>query len=158
MPTGPSSLHKLAPSEMRVPTICVAGGLTAWLVSTGSVADTPWATAVFGVVVAFAWCFAGLAALRRRPDNRAGRLVVLVGLAWLRKLLAFTSVSLLYTIGLFLGTLYFAVLVHLLLAFPGGRLTARLDRIVVAAAYVDTTLVFGLSVLFGDPGDPGVEN
>jgi signal transduction histidine kinase len=158
MATGPSSLHKLAPSEMRVATICVAGALTAWLVGTGGVADAPWATAIFGVVVAFAWCFAGLAALRRRPENRTGRLMVLVGLAWLGSLLAFTSVSVLYTIGLFLGTLYFAVLVHLLLAFPGGRLTARLDRIVVAAAYVDTTLIFGLSVVFGDPNDPGVEN
>jgi signal transduction histidine kinase len=158
MATGPSSLHKLAPSEMRVATICVAGALTAWLVGTGDVADTPWATALLGVTVAFAWCFAGLAALRRRPANRTGRLMLLVGVAWLGSLLAFTSVSLLYTVGLFLGTLYFAVLVHLLLAFPSGRLIGRLDRIVVVAAYVDTALVFNLSVLFGDPGDPGVSN
>src|SRR5689334_13699039 len=113
MATDPSSLHKLGPSEMRVATICIAGALTAWLVGTGGVADTPWATAAFGVVVAFAWCFAGLAALRRRPENRTGRLMLLVGLGWMASLLAFTSVSLLYTIGLFLGTLYFAVLVHL---------------------------------------------
>src|SRR4051794_9155203 len=134
MATGPSSLHKLAPSEMRVATICVAGALTAWLVGTGGVVDTPLANALLGVAGAFAWCFAGLAALRRRPENRTGRLMLLVGVAWLGSLLAFTSVSLLYTVGLFLGTVYFAVLVHLLLAFPSGRLTGRLDRIVVVAA------------------------
>ena len=140
------------------PALGAAGGLTAWLVGTGGIVESPWPTAALGTIVGFAWCFTGLAAWRRRPANRTGRLMLLVGLAWWASLLTFASVSWLYTIGLFLGVLYCALFVHVLLGFPGGRLERGVERIVVLAAYVDTTVVFGLSVPFDDPGVAGVEN
>jgi signal transduction histidine kinase len=140
------------------PAILVAGGAIAWLVGTGDIAESPWLTAALWTAVGLAWCFTGLAARRRRPANRTGALMALVGLTWFAKLLGLTAVSLLFTIGLLLAVLILAVLVHLLLAFPTGRLEDRASRLVVGAAYLDTTVPVWLSALFDDPRERGVEN
>jgi signal transduction histidine kinase len=124
-----------------LPAIFIAGGLVTWQIGTGGRADSPWPTAILGAIVGFAWCLTGLAAWRRRPENRTGWLMILVGLAWWAGLLQFASPAWLSSIGDALGALFFAVFVHLLLAFPSGRLEARAERILVAVAYVDTTVV-----------------
>src|SRR5215210_3983379 len=107
--------------------ICVVAALTGWLVGPGGTADRAWPAAVLGPVVGLAWCFAGLAAWGRRPENRTGLLMVCVGLAWLLGLLQFAGVSLLYTVGVLVGPLFMAVFIHLLLAFPAGGLDSHLS-------------------------------
>ena len=48
----------------------------------------------------------------------------------------------LYTVTLAIELVGYAVFVHLLLAFPSGRLQSRVERgLVAAAAYADVTLV-----------------
>src|SRR5262249_42314757 len=65
---------------------------------------------------------------------------------------------LLYTIGLFLGATFFAVLGHVLLAFPGGRLEGRVSRLLVTAGDLDTIVVVGIGNLFYDGAPGGTRN
>src|SRR5215472_6681634 len=73
----------------------------------------------------FALLFLGLVSWSRRPGSRAGPIMSAAGLAW------------------FLGTLWapavFLVrgpLAQLLLSYPDGRLSSRLERVAVGVAYV----------------------
>jgi signal transduction histidine kinase len=138
------------------PTALAAGGLTAALILTSDVAHSPGLAAALTLVVGLSWCITGLVEWARRPANRIGPLMVAFGFAWFAGRLTFTDWPLLYTIGLFTAALFFAVLGHVLLAFPTGRVEGRLIGGLVLAGYVDTTLVIGVGILFhhGEPGDP----
>jgi signal transduction histidine kinase len=140
------------------PAALAAGGAIAALILTGDIADSPVLTATVGVVVGLSWALIGLDEWRRRPTNRIGPLMVFLAFAWFASLLVYSSVSALYTFGLFFRPLFIAVLNHLLLAFPSGRLQGRLSRAVVVAAYLDTILVVGASVPFQEPDAEGVTN
>jgi signal transduction histidine kinase len=138
------------------PAALAAGGVTAALILTSDVAHSRERTAVLTLVVGLSWCVMGLLEWSRRPTKRIGPLMVFFGLAWFAGRLIYSDVPLLHTIGSFLGVLFFAVLGHLLLAFPSGRLERRLTRFLVTAAYVDTIIVIAIASLFdeGNPGDP----
>ncbi len=58
---------------------------------------------MFGPLVG--WCFigTGLYAQRRRPESRAGTLMVVLGFAWFSNAIGTTDVPLLYTLGLITG-------------------------------------------------------
>src|SRR6516162_6507968 len=80
---------------------------------------------IFDAATGFALLFLGLVAWSRRPGSRAGPIMSAAGFAW------------------FLGTLWPpAVFLHrgplaqLLISYPGGRLSSRLQRVGAAAAYV----------------------
>ena len=138
------------------PAALAAGGATAALILTSDVAHSRERIAVLTLVVGLSWCAMGLVEWSRRPANRIGPLMVFFGFAWFAGRLTYSDVPLLHTIGGFLGVLFFAVLGHVLLAFPSGRLEGRLPRFLVAAAYVDTVVVIAIASLFdkGSPGDP----
>ena len=136
--------------------LAVGGGTTA-LTITGDIADSPALTGTIGLAVGLAWSLIGLEEWRRRPARRIGPLMVSLGFAWFAGQLVYASVSPLYTTGLFFRPLFIAVLGHLLLAFPSGRLESRLSRALIVAAYLDTIVVNGASVVFQAP-EPGVEN
>jgi peptidoglycan/LPS O-acetylase OafA/YrhL len=104
------------------PAAVAAGGATAALILSGGIADSPSLTAAIGLAVGLAWSLIGLEEWRRRPGRRIGPLMVFLGFAWFASLLVYSSVSALYTLGLLIRPLFIAVLNHLLLAFPGGRL------------------------------------
>src|SRR5918995_1610235 len=139
------------------PASLVAAGGTAVLVLTGGIADYPGLTATVGLVVGVSWCLTGLEEWRRRPARRIGPLMVFFGFAWFASLLAYTNVSALYTVGQLVRPLFIAVLAHVVLAFPSGRLEGRLARAIVAAAYLNTTVLLAASVVFLEP-DSGVGN
>jgi signal transduction histidine kinase len=139
------------------PAAFAAAGATAALTLTGGIANTPALTATIGVGVGLAWSLIGLEEWRRRPARRVGPLMVFLGFAWFASQLVYASVSPLYTAGNLVRPLFIAVLGHLLLAFPRGRLESRLSRAIIVAAYLDTIVVNGLSVAFQTP-EPGVEN
>jgi signal transduction histidine kinase len=133
------------------PTVLAVGGATAALVVSADVADSPRVTAVMGLVVGLSWCLTGLEEWRRRPTRSIGPLMIFFGFAWFAGLWIYTSVSALYTAGQLVRPLFIAILGHLLLAFPSGRLEDRLARGIMAAAYVDTTLVVAAAVVFMEP-------
>jgi signal transduction histidine kinase len=85
----------------------------------------------------------GLAAWRRRPDSRLGPLMLAAGFAMGLSTLQFATSDLLFTVGAAFDLVPAALLLHLYLAFPEGRLTSRSERIVVGAAYA---IAVGLQV------------
>ncbi len=97
----------------------------------------------------------GLFAWYRRPDNRVGSLMVATGFAWFAGLFSLTDPPLLFTVGAMLNNLFVAAAIHLLLAFPSGRLLNRVDRGIVAFAYLTTTLLFIPPMLAYDPAAHG---
>ena len=138
------------------PVALVAGGLTAAVILTSDVADSPGRTAALGLLVGLSWCFTGLVEWSRRPANRIGPLMVFFGFAWFGSLLERSDVAAVFTSGRFLAALFFAVLGHVLLAFPSGRLEDRFSRALVTVAYIDTTVLIAISVLFreSEPDEP----
>jgi signal transduction histidine kinase len=106
-----------------------------------------------GLVIGWGFIGVGLFAWRRRPDNRVGMLMAGTGFAWLFAGAGLSDLSLPFTIGQVIGTVYFAVVLHLLLAFPSGRLQSRFERRIVAAAYLVTTVLILPLWLFADPAE-----
>ncbi len=110
---------------------CVAGTFVGV-----AVRDLPMVEVAPLMVVGLLFVLAGLVASTRRPDNASGGLLTLTGLAWLLSL-ALTSVDnpVVFTVGVILFPLGLAPLGHLAIAFPGGRLSSRLERVLVAVIY-----------------------
>jgi signal transduction histidine kinase len=103
------------------------------------------------VAIGVAWIAAGLVAAWRRPGNRTGTLLAAVGFLWFFPNVEWWHSSVPFTLVNFLGDLYLAVAAHAVLAFPSGRLSSRLERAVVAAAYVHALVVANLAEPFRDP-------
>jgi len=93
--------------------------------------------ALIAVSLVLGWSFigTGLFAWDRRPENGTGALMVAVGFAWFIQPLASVNSPIVFTAGFLVVNSFYAVLLHLLLAFPSGRLENRRDRRLAAAAY-----------------------
>jgi signal transduction histidine kinase len=87
------------------------------------------------VVVGWVYAAAGLIAWRRRPSNSLGAVMMAGGLAWLAADLASIQVPSVWVVGTIVATVPLAVVVHIVLVFPSGRLTTRAARITVIAGY-----------------------
>lgn len=96
--------------------------------------SAPWVAALF-VVGAWVYAGAGVIASLRRPGSLIGALMTAGAFVWLLAGLWNTSVPALAAVGLVFATVPIALLVHLLLAFPSGRLRGRRPRATVLAAY-----------------------
>ena len=112
-----------------------------------------------GITLAWGFVAVGSFAWLRRPDNRTGLLMTLLGVSVGVSGLGLFDVPALWAIGSMADTVTISLLVHLLLAFPSGRLEGRGARIVVAMAYAAGALQPAL-VLFsrcegeGCPSNP----
>ena len=87
-----------------------------------------------GLRVLVGWAFAGsgLYAWGRRPENRLGPLMTVVGCTYLvAQILTQADSSLLFTLGIWLADAWVVTFVFFLLAFPDGRLTGRFDLVVI---------------------------
>ncbi|HEV2218900.1 MAG TPA: ATP-binding protein [Candidatus Dormibacteraeota bacterium] len=101
-----------------------------------------WYRPLLDILPGSAFILAGLIAWSRRPRNRVGLLLMGVGVGlllgspafvWqLRNLVSPVVVSL---VGAIVSSFWPVMLLHLLLAFPGGLLVSRLDRFVVRFFY-----------------------
>lgn len=108
----------------------------------------PFATSVAFPVTAGLWLGAGALAWLRRPGSRIGPLLCAGGILWLLAGLVSTPPLLLTAIGIVVATVPVAVVLHLLLAFPSGRLRGRASRRLAAAAYLGTTVLQAPFYLF----------
>jgi signal transduction histidine kinase len=106
-----------------------------------------------GLSLLVAWSFlgTGLYAWDRRPDNLTGPLMVALAFSWLLGGLSASNVPGLYIAGSLLNGLPFAILTHLLFAFPSGRLERRADRLFVGLGYFVTTVMPPIGIVFFDP-------
>src|SRR3990170_2211403 len=80
------------------------------------------AFAVLNLLIGWSFVGSGLLAWSRRPENRVGVLMAATGLVWLLGGFQLANDSGLYTLGIATSSLSLALFVHLVLAFPEGRL------------------------------------
>jgi signal transduction histidine kinase len=104
----------------------------------------------FGAV----WIAAGLIAWAKRPKNRTGALMTAVGFLFLVTHLSWGA-PLPFTLVVLVETWGIAVAIHLVVAFPSGRLSTRFERVVVAAAYLSWVVGNGIWLLFWNPVESG---
>jgi signal transduction histidine kinase len=110
---------------------------------------------VLDLVIGAGFTGVGLFAWYRRPDNRVGALMVATGFSWYLVVAGNTSPPLIWTVGNLFNNLFVATAIHLLLAFPSGRLATRVDRALVGLGYAATTIGWLPAVLFIDPAALG---
>jgi len=108
---------------------------------------------LLALVLAAGWSFAftGLFAWDRRPQNNTGALMTAVGFAWFFQGLAASNNEWIFAIGILGQNLSFAILIHLLVTFPSGKLRTRLQIAAVGIAYTATGPLNLLWALFTDP-------
>jgi signal transduction histidine kinase len=105
----------------------------------GEVRDETTAVAALTILAGLSFVGAGLVAWRGRPERLTGALMAGTGFALFAGTLVDANRSVPFTVGLAVSPLASAVLAHLVLAFPDGRLHSGLERFLVAAAYVNAT-------------------
>ncbi|HEU4998280.1 MAG TPA: histidine kinase [Lapillicoccus sp.] len=137
---APSARSSLAAAGTSLRDALVAIGvimaalvLTEYVVPSQSAASV---AAIVDVIAVAAFTVTGLVAWHRRPHNRTGRLMVAAALALWAAGMQGDEIEVLSRIGVLLDSLPLAVLIHLLLAFPSGRLVDRPSRITVTVGYV----------------------
>ncbi|HEX7299285.1 MAG TPA: histidine kinase [Solirubrobacteraceae bacterium] len=106
--------------------------------------------AIFGPIIGAAFIGTGLLAWARQPDNRFGPLMVALGFAYCLSGLIVSTEPWSFSLGLHLIALPYALLLHILVAFPSGRLSTRAERILVAASYLNATVVWWALMLVQD--------
>ena len=111
-------------------------------------------------VLLIGWSFIGSGPVAwRRPDNRFGPLMMIMGFAWFAATLEASNDPLLFSIGRAIASLWIGVFVHALLAFLTGRLETCSARLLVAIYYVDVTVVQLAWLMFVDlEGAPAARN
>lgn len=97
-------------------------------------------------VVFLVYVAAGIIAWHRRPSNRLGALIVVAGLSIYLVGLGNSDVAALQLLGDLAGTLPLVVAIHLLHAYPSGRLRGRGSRILVIAGYAGVLVLQPLQV------------
>jgi signal transduction histidine kinase len=127
--------------QLAVVTVAFAAGALAFGISlTSNHEDLPALQAVLVVFTGWSFIGAGLIARARQPQNRTGLLLIAVGLWWLVAALHASNRSLVFTIGMLISAVPAAFLVHLLVAYPNGRLESQWERVLVATGYGLTTI------------------
>jgi signal transduction histidine kinase len=114
--------------------------------------------AVLTVVVGWSFAASGFVAWDRRPENRVGALLLVLGLWWTVGHLMqppTTSSPLVYTIGEVWRLAWTFGFVFVLLSFPHGRPAARVDRVLAGIVFLAAVPMQVLWLLFLDGVEPG---
>ena len=130
------------------PLALAAGGGALAAVLTSGHEENRILVSVFGLLVGWSFVVAGLIARTRRPENRTGILMIAVGFTFFVGALGDANNSVLFTIGIAFGAIFIAALIHLLLAYPSGRLQSTWERALVIAAYAAAFLANTVPMLF----------
>jgi signal transduction histidine kinase len=131
-------------------------GAAALILTSGHENSRGLATALI-LSAAWGFAFTGLYAWDRRPGNNIGPLMTAIGFAWFFVAMTFSDNEVVFSIGIVGNTLAYAILIHLLLCFPGGRLEGRLNKWVVGLTYFVTTALQALRFVFTVPTDDGCD-
>jgi signal transduction histidine kinase len=130
-------------------TIAVASAVASFaLVLTSNHETYPAARASLIVGLGLIFVAGGLVAIVRRPENRIGLLMVLVGFFWFLSSLVEANRPTIFTIGLAVHLLIYGAFAHVILAYPTGRLETPMARAIVALAYLDVTVIEWVLLLF----------
>ena len=139
-------------AQVRALLLVIAGALgLGMLVGKAQLAPLDLGT-LLEVLVGWSFVACGVLLWTRRPANRLGLLMTLVGMLWLLgRTMTLVPIPVVFTVGIWLTDLWAAAFVLFLLAFPGGRLTSRADRAIVGIFLfvADPSSSFGCC--FGSP-------
>ena len=102
--------------------------------------DHPAVIAVIYPVIALSFVISGLVAWTLRPENGTGRLLTLVGFLWMIQALWESNSPTVYGLAEIFGSLFLAAFVHLMLAFPEGKLATRLEQRLIAGLWLTALL------------------
>jgi signal transduction histidine kinase len=110
-------------------------------------------TATLTVVAGLGLVGAGLVTSFSRPAGRVADLAVLAGLVWFAPVWVGWDKGppLVRSLGMFAAGFAFPLLLHLVVAYPSGRLHATATRALVAAVYLEAALVALGQAFFRDP-------
>ena len=111
--------------------------------------------AICGPLTGWAFIGTGIFAWLRRPENRFGALMTAIGFSTCIAGLRVSTDPVVFVVGLLFITLQWALLYHMLLAFPRGRLPSRFEVGLVVAMYLNSLAVHPVSVLFQDTARDG---
>lgn len=114
----------------------------------GAARDQTTTLAAVTLLAALSFVGSGLVAWRRRPEVWTGALMVAAGFCMLAGSLANFDSAVPFTIGLVVAPVGAAVICHLVLSFPDGRLHSGLERVVVAGAYFVTVPLQVVMLMF----------
>ena len=109
------------------------------------------------LVIGFGFAGVGLFAWYRRPDNPVGVLMVATAFAWYLAMLERTDAPLLFSLGILLENLFVVTAIHLVFAFPAGRLE-KVDRWILGVGYLVVTVGFLPMVMFAGKDTLGCTN
>jgi hypothetical protein len=91
---------------------------------------------IVGAVLGALFVAVGLWTRARWPGDRSGLLLVLTGYGWLAEDLVTSDITAVFALGTLLATASPPLLLHLVLAYPSGRLETRAARMVVIFGYL----------------------
>ena len=150
MPTSPRASQRII---LALAGAGLAFGLVvAWLTLESDHVEDRGFEAALRLLVGWSFIGTGLYAWWRRPENRTGLLMAAIGFAWFATSVSASDNDLVFTIGIALDGIFAAVLGHLLIAFPTGRLATRAERLLVAGVYLSVTVLQLPALLFEDTG------
>jgi signal transduction histidine kinase len=129
--------------------------LGALAIEQGQLRDQSSTYAVLTIVAGVSFIVAGLAAWSRRSERWTSTLMVGAGFVLFAGALAEANRSLPFTIGLAATLIPNAVLAHLVLAFPDGRLHSTLERLLVGGAYLTAVVLQMVMLMFMGIGNVG---
>ena len=115
----------------------------------------PNADLVIGGVTGMLFLAAGVAAHVRRPHAHVGLLMVLAGASLFAEDLQFSWEPWVFILGGFLSHSSIAFSVHLVLAFPTGKLGSVTQRVLAGSAYVMAIVWPAIGLLFYHPPSAG---
>jgi signal transduction histidine kinase len=90
------------------------------------------------IVVGWTFIGCGLMAAARRPDSRSGPLMAVTGFTWFLGNFAAIDAGFVAWVAAHGVYVHRGPLVHLILAYPSGRLSSKLSRAIVGAGYAAT--------------------
>ncbi|GIJ59191.1 sensor histidine kinase [Virgisporangium aurantiacum] len=134
---GYASLSRATAGSIAVCTLFAVFG-SVWLAFTSGRVDAPWGPALLFAWMISIYVLCGLLAWWRRPGSRLGMLMVAAGFGMALTTLGRADNVVVHSVGQVLDLLPLVLFLHVFLAFPDGRLTGRLDRVLVATGYVVT--------------------
>ena len=116
--------------------------IAAAITAANSSSEYAWLEALARASMVGAPMAVGLYALRRPPFERFGRLLIAAGAVWSLTVLSESGGPLAYSIGRIAGWCVEPLVVYLVLAFPTGRLKARVDRVLVWTVVAQVALFY----------------
>jgi signal transduction histidine kinase len=153
---GPRRTHGhvvAGPSGATIGTVLGVGltaiAVTVMLALTSDDLVRPALQAVLATWITASFLVSGLIAWRRRPGSRFGPLLLLACALWLIGLLQWSSQPVAFTVGHLFDMAVPAVILHVFLAYPTGRLEGRAERFLVLGCYVVAIGTQLLKVLLG---------